>query len=50
MGSKIGKNTSKNLISKYSPKSVDHAKKNQLQMRKLIQNEQFKKQQKQLVI
>ena len=50
MGSNIGKNMSKNLISKCSPKPLDHAKKNQLQMRKLIQNEQFKKQQKQLVI
>ena len=50
MGSNIGKNMSKNLNSKYGQKPLDHAKKNQLQMSNLPQNEQFKKQWKQMVI
>ena len=50
MGSNIGKNMSKNLNSKYRQKPLDHAEKKQLQMSNLAQNEQFKKQQKQMMI
>ena len=50
MGKNIGKNTGKNLSGKYSQKLLDHAKKLQQMHLKLLKKEQFKKQQKQLVI
>ena len=50
MGKNIGKNISKNLGNKYSQKLVDHAKKFKQIHLKFLQNESFKKQQKQLVI
>ena len=48
----IGKNISKNLSSKYSQKLLDHAKQSTTDALKTasIQKEQFKKQQKQVVI
>ena len=49
MRKNIGKITSKNLSNKYSQKLFDHAKQSGTDA-KLIQKEQFKKQQKQLVI
>ena len=51
MGKNIGKNISKNLSDKYSQKLLDHAKKSATDVLKtaLLQKEQFKKRQKQLV-
>ena len=45
-----GKNISKNLSGKYSQKILDHAKQSPTYCLKLLQKEQFKKQQKQLVV
>ena len=50
MGKNIGKNISRNLSGKYSQKRLDHAKHQQQMLLKLLQKEQFKKQQSQLVI
>ena len=50
MSKKIGKNITKNLSGKYSQKLLDHAKKLLHVHIKLLQKEQFKKQQMQLVI
>ena len=50
MGRFIGKNIFKNLSSKYSQKPLDHARQSAQMHLKLIQKEQLKKQQKQLVI
>ena len=49
MGRNVGKNISKNLTGKYSQKRILHAKQPATHL-KLLQKEQFKKQQKQLVI
>ena len=50
IGKNIDKNISRNLSSKYSQKLFDHAKQSAQMHFKLLQKEQFKKQQKQLVI
>ena len=52
MGKNVGKNVSKDLSGKYSQKLLDHTSPNNLlQMHlKLSQKEQFKKQQKQLML
>ena len=50
MGKNIGKNISRNLSGKYNQKRLDHAKHQQQMLLKLLQKEQFKKQQSQLVI
>ena len=49
MGKNIGKSISKNLSGKYSQKHLDHVSNLQQMHLKLLQKEQFKKQQ-QLVI
>ena len=49
-GKNVGKTISKNVISKYSQKFLDHAKQSATDALKLLQKERFKKQQKQLVI
>ena len=47
----MGKNTSKNLSSKCSQELFDHAEKSATDaLKKLLQKEHFKKQQKQLVV
>ena len=50
MGENIGKNITENLSDKYSQKRLDHAKKSANMRLKLLQKEQFKKQQEQLVV
>ena len=50
IGRNNGKNISKKLSSKYSQKLLDHGKKFDIDALKLLQKEQFRKQQKQLVI
>ena len=52
MGKNIGENISKNVSGKFSQKFLDHAKQSATDVfyLKLLQKEQFKKQQKQLVI
>ena len=50
LGKNIGKNISKNLSSKYSLKLLNHVKQSTTVHLKLLQKEQFQRQQKQLVI
>ena len=50
MGEDIGKNISENLSGKYSEKCIDHAEQSATDTFKLLQKQQFKKHQKQLVI
>ena len=50
MDKNVGKNISKNLSSKYSQKPLDHAKQSATDAFKLLEREQFRKQQKPLVI
>ena len=50
MGTNIGKNISKKVSGKFSKKFLDHAKQSATDALKVFQKEQFKKQQKQLVI
>ena len=50
MGRNISKTITKKLISKYSQKPLDHDKQSATDALNLLQKEQFKKQQKQLVI
>ena len=46
----LGKNKSKNLSDKYSQKSLDYVKQSATMSLKMLQKEQFKKNQKQMVI
>ena len=46
----VAKNMGKNLSNKYGQKLLDRAKKSTMDVIKQLQKEQFKKQQKQLVI
>ena len=50
MGKNIGKKIGKNLSGKYSQKRLDHTKQASTDGLKMFQKEQFKKEQKQLVI
>ena len=50
MGKNVGKYITKNISSKYCQKSLDYGKQSGTDALKMLQKEQFKKQQKQLVI
>ena len=50
MGKKFSKNISKNLSGKYSQELHDHAKQSPADALKVLQKEEFKKEQKQMVI